>query len=1392
VNTTLPVKKRINYKAVLAVFGILAVMAVALHFLHRFQVRRNAANLRELATVMEKEDKLKEAKDFWNAYVGMMPEDTDALVQYGTLLDKTPAARGKTFSIFENVLRREPQRNDIRRRTAEIAMLIRRYPDAMEHLKKLRDANPEDTEVLQLMATCFFFEQKPKEAEELFLLALSKGSNRLELFLEFAKFLRIQRADGLADDQIDAMVVANPTLPRARIEAAKYYSQYKDWDKAEKNARAALYDFHAQDAEVFVYAIDAATFGGRKKEAADYLQRAEKLYPNNPDIARRRVRMDLASGNVPQAIDHIPKAAPDATPRELYVIADLLVDLHQPEQAREMIKKYRDKGIPMAGDFLEGRLAMQLGNWAEARRLLEGVRNNRGLPADIIMETNLLLATCYDEQGNLDLELEACNQALLKFPRLPRARAALASCYAAMGKTDDAIREYKFLVNESTPGARIRLIRLLLAQTVSRPLADQKWDEIEALFRGMPAEQSAQPATQLLRADVYIAQRKYDEARKVAETVRDQDPKQGAAWLSLLKINLVEGQPEKTRQVLDEAERATGKHADWTLARLRMDSRFEKPAEFKKLLQQAEQGLSQYAAADQARVLAGLAEDYFMLGDRPAALRLWQDVAARLPNDAGVRFRLLETTIALKREAEARRWLDEIKRIEGPKGALSQYGEAALLVMKAENGDKSALASAREHLAKAAGARPSWSRVPLLEAAMFEMEGQKDRALEKYQAALDRGEKRVGIIQHVVRLYHEKGRYTEARALVTTLPEAALATAGLKRMAAELDLLDPAANKNQDPVAIRARALDMARKAVSDKKADYNDYIWLGLMAAAAERPEEAEKALRQAVSMKPDSAEAWVHLVSLLARSEPQKAEVELRNAQKALPVEQGYLVLAVGYEAVGKTDFAAENYQAALKMRPNDLGLLRNAASFYSRNGQVGKAIELLRKVIEPGSGATEPIVAWARRTLALGLAGGGTFRQFQEAQDLLDKNTKQFGDTEEDRRTRALVLATQPKYRTEAIQQFEKLSVKNNLAPEHRFLLAQLYEAEGNWQTAKWQMQALVRDHENNPYVRARLAGLLLRHKLADEAYPHVQRLVQLRPSALETAALLTRVLKEKGKAEEALTAARNFAGAGNPPDQAAYLFEELGEKNEAEKSFRAFVAAAPDKPERSLVLAAFLGRIHRTDEALEICDKAWEKCQPEAVTLTVLEVMRSGQFSDSQERQVDSRLREAIAKSKTKNTLVQLRAQFREYTGHPEESVELYREVLKTQPKNVPALNNLAVLLALSGRSGEEALQHINAAIDFAGPRAELLDTRAMVYLSQHRPELALKDLDEAIKQVPSPLYFFHQARAYAMSSDRRQAYQCWQKATREGGLTASALPREERAAFEALSKQMAGS
>jgi Flp pilus assembly protein TadD len=142
-----------------------------------------------------------------------------------------------------------------------------------------------------------------------------------------------------------------------------------------------------------------------------------------------------------------------------------------------------------------------------------------------------------------------------------------------------------------------------------------------------------------------------------------------------------------------------------------------------------------------------------------------------------------------------------------------------------------------------------------------------------------------------------------------------------------------------------------------------------------------------------------------------------------------------------------------------------------------------------------------------------------------------------------------------------------------------------------------------------------------------------------------------------------------------------------------------------------------------------------------------------------------------------------AALRDLRGDLPGAEELCRKALEQEPRNVVVLNNLAWLLSQNGK-GTEGLTVINRAIELAGPRAELLDTRATVYLSLNRGDLAIADLEAANLDGSTPTRYFHLAQAQRLVNNSKEALAQLQKATKSG-LKKEHLHPVERAAYDKL-------
>jgi tetratricopeptide (TPR) repeat protein len=314
-----------------------------------------------------------------------------------------------------------------------------------------------------------------------------------------------------------------------------------------------------------------------------------------------------------------------------------------------------------------------------------------------------------------------------------------------------------------------------------------------------------------------------------------------------------------------------------------------------------------------------------------------------------------------------------------------------------------------------------------------------------------------------------------------------------------------------------------------------------------------------------------------------------------------------------------------------------------------------------------------------------------------------------------------------------------------------------------------------------------------------------------------------LAREGSADSAVQAALRYVEEpkSEPPHPAARarlaagLMEQLARDFRAqaavftpaaEKMYRQYVSQAGsledvEGKEAILALAAFLGRQERVAEALDLCEQAWGKCRPEAVAMISLAICSKGNADPQQVRRLEQRLTAEQAKQPGSIPLLTALALLCDSQKRYGETEALYREIIQKDRANIPALNNLAYLLALQGK-GKEAKGYVGNAIEISGRRAELLDTLAVAHLSLGESQPALRALEEAVEADGTPLTFllpaevqqaaakanalahFHLAQAHLVAGDRKSAEAAWRRA-RASRLTDGDLLALEQNAYQKM-------
>lgn len=1376
-------KRSVNYVAVLILLVGTSLLGLGVHLLHAYQVKRNAHTLLDQADLAERDGETNQVADYLGQYLGMAPNDTSVLARYGLLLDKQATSarqRQRAFEILDKVVRLDASRQDVRRQLVRAALDLGQVQDARFHLAILQKEVGDDSELFHLQARCEADAGQLWKARDLYKQAIEKDPADVDLCLEFAALLRqrLQQPDE-ADDAVDKLLKEAPRSLPAHLAAARYYQRFASpdngfLDKAEKAVALALNAPGAHEAETYLLAAEIAEARKMPVEARDRLEQGLRKQPGEARLKQGLARMELQAGRPQTALLALESTlrTPPSKPEELWAQGNLLIELGQKEKVEEVILRLDAGGHKWAADCLRGRVSMRQEAWGQARALLERAKTGHPPTTALTAQRELLLAVCYEHLGNPDQQLQAGRRALEGDPTLMPARRSVANALATLGKTAEAMRQYQLLA-ERTLEDEVELAHLLLAANAALPPANRQWAELEQAIKRIPTS----PAARLVQAELLVAQGQEQDARSLVEAERTRDDQQLAPWLLLIALAEKEDQGRGVLPLLDEADRRVGRRVEWDLARAN-HWLLAAPDKAQPELEKLEADLKFFKGADREKLLRGLGQAFLVAGDRKSSARLWSELAKRQPENVEVRFHLLELAYRDERGDELARLVEEVRRLEGGGGALTGYGEATRLLLRARGGDKGALAGARQKMHEIESLRPSWSAVALLQAEAFELERRSDKALEKYQAALARGEARLWVVRRVLELLAAQGRFAEAQALLGKMPERMQVVSGLDRLGVQLALVNREPAGDNPTSAARRRGLEAAREKVAADSTDYRDYLWLGNMCLLAGERADAEKAFRRARELGDTMPETWAALILTLARTAPDKAEAEMAAAKAKVPREVLWQVLASGYEALGRLELAEGEFKTGLAAQPDDLVLLRAAASFYARNGQAGKAEPCLRKLIDRKAKAPEATAAWARRTLAIGLAFGGTYQQFREAQELVKE---QSDETSEDRVARALVLATRSEHRREAIRAFEGLSTGGaRVASELQFILAQVYETNGDWPKARAQLHSLLKDDEKNPVYLAYFVRASLRNKEVEEAQTALDRLDQLDGPAFVRLELRARVLHASGKSQDAVKVLDGYAHEKDARlDAVASLLNELGQPEAAEKLYREYARNAAE-PTNALLLARHLGRYGHILEALAICEQARQTCPAEKVAAASVAVLRAGRGTSEQYQEVERWLTAARSKNSGSKLLAGHLGELEDNRGRHQQALALYRELLQQDPQNVIAMNNSAYIMALTGHPAE-GLEMIENAIALAGPVPALLDTRAVVRLQQDRAASAVSDLQQAIVQTQSASFYFHLAQAQVKAKNLRVGRAAWEKANALG-LTSADLHPLEQASF----------
>lgn len=824
-----------------------------------------------------------------------------------------------------------------------------------------------------------------------------------------------------------------------------------------------------------------------------------------------------------------------------------------------------------------------------------------------------------------------------------------------------------------------------------------------------------------------------------------------------------------------------------------------------------------------------VAAQFKRLGKNNRAIELCETAAKKKPNNLFIRQMLFELALSEDNKKILAKTLDEIRKID-EQGPNWNYLNARKLIYpildksKISDEDRETIETAINHLHKAEIQRPNWGKASLLLGKLYIKIGNIKAASTNLAKAIELGEQDPSGLSILAKIYISEGRTREAQKLLDMQrrsgrglsSDALLAMAQMKLMQKD----------KRGAMAELLAAIEVLEKQAEESKSAAT-YLKLAqvlgnatMLAPHIDRADLAEsfrqkskEAVIKASKADPTDYRPWIILAKYYKdKDENDLVEEMVSQIKNNVPEEKKQIALTQCYNALNRTIEAELACEKALLIANKENDIARQVALFYFQNkrdtkNHHPKAEATVRKILSGKLPASKDDIMWARRRLALLLFSKGLQKDRVEAMKLINKNLKANPDSLMDLRVQARGLAIKGtrKDKQRSIKLLEKIVKRPHPAPEDLFQLAKLYWAHGDWNGSSAQMRILLSTPNPKTDWYEFYTRCLINRNEYSSAQMNWEKFKTMRPDTFPVTELEAFIYSGTNQADKAINALEAFLNnSKSKPDNeiikltltaktAEGLAVRLTQKEKynkethqkyidfAEKNYRA-IAKKHDR--YAMALANFLGRNGKRDEAIDLAEKTWKINKPQLIAASTVRLLNAGNATPKQIERVENILNSASKHFGDRSSLDLAMAELRALQKRHDDAEKIYRKVLKADPKNIIALNNLAVFLALRKVKLDEALRSINKAIELAGPQATLLDSRSSVYLAQKNIPKALDDIDSALQEHHSAVRFFHQAQIQMAAGNKEGAKKSIKEALNLG-LQPDQLQPLERPTYRAL-------
>lgn len=542
-------------------------------------------------------------------------------------------------------------------------------------------------------------------------------------------------------------------------------------------------------------------------------------------------------------------------------------------------------------------------------------------------------------------------------------------------------------------------------------------------------------------------------------------------------------------------------------------------------------------------------------------------------------------------------------------------------------------------------------------------------------------------------------------------------------------------------------ALNQFQKALDLSPEFERARILVAMTLLKQKRLDDAIIEIQKVLRTNPNNAYAHNILGSaFLANGEYDKGMEELEQATELDPtladahMKRGIFHLAKGEGAQGEADLVK-----AVEAAPEVMNSRLMLVTHYLRQKNYSAAIQALQEGMD-GSKAD----ALLNNYLA---AAYFSQKKPEEALAALEKAKKINPDYLTPYFNVASYYASQSDY-PKAIAEYQQVIAKDKQNLRALLGMAALYNVQGDQAATDKMYQQIEATGTEQGFVAA--AQYQLKKQNVKETLATVDRGLEVFKTSAQLLELKGGLHLQQKQFTEAESAFTTLSGVS--PERGHSLLVRLylasGQADKAQKLIDGLLSSAADKDYPYLLSSGLLLSQKKMDDAVNVLTKGIA-----AVKNPLRLQMQLGRLYEQQDQfQKAEQLYQRIVETSPKFSPAYTSLGFiKERSGQKGDALEFYKNALKYDKQSVPALNNLAYLLADNFGEEKEALNYAMNAYRLQPNDPRIMDTLGYILVKNKRAKDALNLLDKAQQLLPDvPAVGLHLAMAKLQLGEKNAA------------------------------------